>query len=222
MPLPGSKNPQPSGSAEPPAPESLPGTFEEALALARAVAAEPDVLGADFVRQSPYESAPRTVPVLDRSCRWQREALPHEVLAGLSRSSEAPGDGSGRGPLRVTAHVTVYRTTAHADAAMATFLEDALRCPDQRPRRGERVTSLASLGEKPVFLDAEDHILEVGRYTDDVHGGPHPYLWAANRVGSVVFAVSVKGADGYDAKTVSATGSGALGSMLTDVRRELR
>jgi hypothetical protein len=218
----GGASPVPSGSAKPPDPERLPRTYHEALVLARAVAAQPDVYGGEFVRQRSYESAPRTVPVLDKSCRWQREPLPDEVLAGLSRASERPGDGSGKGPLRATAHVTVYRTAKSADAAMATFLEDALRCPDQRPRPGERVTSLASIGEKPTLHDAEDSVFEVGDFTSAEHGGPHPYVWAANRLGPVVFAVSVKGAGGHGEQAVQETGAKALSSMLTDVRRELR
>lgn len=218
----GGASPVPSGPAKPPNPERLPRTYDEALVLARAVAAEPDVYGGEFVRQPSYESAPRTVPVLDRSCRWQREPLPDEVLAGISRASELPGDGAGKGPLRATAHVTVYRSAKSADAAMATFLEDALRCPDQRPRPGERVTSLGSIGEQPTLHDAEDSVFEVGDFTSAEHGGPHPYVWAANRVGSVVFAVSVKGAGGHSKQTVQRTASDGLGSMLTDVRRELR
>lgn len=214
-----SPKPSPSGDAE-----GAPGTFEEAVAFARDVAAGPDVYGPDFVRQSPYESGPGSVPVLDRRCDWQREPLPEQVLASLARASELPATGAGedaKGPVKATAYVTVYDSVKSADEAMATALEDAFRCPDQRPRNGEQVTGLSSRAELGLLTDVDDQVFESGEFTSDENGGPYPYIWSVDRVGPVVFAISLKGGKGHGKAEVSTLAATALATMTTDITRRL-
>jgi hypothetical protein len=123
----------------------VPKTRAQAVRLARTVAAEPVNWGPGFVKRDPYESDPGFWPVLDANCVWQREPLPETPLAALTRYSELPAEDS-KGPIRVTAVVTVHRTATDADWEMAGTLEEGLRCPDQQLRQGERITGLLSQG----------------------------------------------------------------------------
>ncbi|MGP4085202.1 hypothetical protein [Streptomyces sp. KR55] len=180
-------------------PAALPTTRAQAAALIRDVIAEPSAFGPGAVRRSPYESDSRRWPVLGDDCVWHQQALPKDVLATLTRSYEIPASGD-RGPLRLSAVVTVHRTPEQADWESAEVLEEMMRCPTQQLRSDEMITSLnnvpSSFGESGNEY-ADDALLELGEYTGADVGGPHPYLWEQTRIGQFTLAVSAKGAKGW-------------------------
>ncbi|MEV4446718.1 hypothetical protein [Streptomyces mirabilis] len=143
------------------------------------------------MKRDPYESDPGFWPVLDANCVWQRDPLPATVLTTLTRYSELPTQ-DGKGPIRVAAVVTVHRSAKDADREMAENLEEALRCPDQQLRQGERITGLLSQGSAFGLLGnstAEDTLTEGGQYYSDELGGPYYYYWMQSRLGQVTVAV---------------------------------
>ncbi|WP_329543602.1 hypothetical protein OG548_01465 [Streptomyces sp. NBC_01356] len=220
-------SPAPSPSATgldfTPDPGRAPKTPAEALRLARAVAAAPVNWGPGFVRRSPYESEPGKWPVLDANCVWEREPLPATVLATLTRYSELPAE-DGKGPIRVAAVVTVHRTAKDADWEMAETLEEALRCPDQQLRQGERISDLLSQGAGYGALgnfNSEDTLTESGKYYSDELGGPHYYYWVQSRVAQVTVAVVGRGAEGRTEDEVDAALNQGTGQMLSLVESEL-
>ncbi|MFJ4326748.1 hypothetical protein ACIP3A_26975 [Streptomyces tricolor] len=180
-------------------PARLPATAAQAAALVRDVIAQPSAFGPDTVRRSPYENDPRRWAVLGDDCVWEQRALPEDVLASLTRHFEVPASG-GKGPLTLSAVVTVHRTAEQADWENAEVLEEMLRCPSQLLRSGEVLTDLTdvpnALGDSGNGF-ADDALTETGTYTGDRVGGPHPYVWEQTRVGPFTIAVSAKGAKGW-------------------------
>ncbi|MFE9629040.1 hypothetical protein [Streptomyces sp. NPDC006527] len=177
-------------------PAKLPRTASQAAALVRDVIAQPSAFGPDTVRRSPYESDPRRWAVLGDDCVWEQRALPKDVLASLTRHYEIPASG-GRGPLTLSAVVTVHRTAEQADWENAEVLEEMMRCPSQLMRSGEVLTDLtdvpSALGDSGNGF-ADDSLTEMGMYTSERLGGPYPYVWEQTRVGQFTLAVSAKGA----------------------------
>ncbi|MEV6126726.1 hypothetical protein AB0M05_07880 [Streptomyces violaceusniger] len=180
-------------------PAALPTTGAQAAALIRDVIAEPSAFGPGAVPRTPYESDPRRWPVLGDGCVWHQQALPKDVLATLTRSYEIPASGA-KGPLRLSAVVTVHRNAEQADWENAEVLEEMMRCPAQRLRSDEVITSLNdvpnSLGDSGNEY-ADDVLTELGSYTSAEVGGPHPYLWGQTRIGQFTLAVSAKGSKGW-------------------------
>ncbi|MET8567490.1 hypothetical protein [Streptomyces sp. NPDC004783] len=180
-------------------PAKLPTTAAHADALVRDVIAQPSAFGPDTVRRSPYESDPRRWAVLGDDCVWEQRALPKDVLASLTRHFEIPASG-GRGPLTLSAVVTVHRTAEQADWENAEVLEEMMRCPSQLLRSGEVLTDLTDVPNALGDLGngyADDSLTETGAYTSDRLGGPHPYVWEQTRIGPFTVAVSAKGAKGW-------------------------
>lgn len=180
-------------------PAKAPTTGAEAAALVREVIPQPSAFGPGAVRRTPYEGDPRRWPVLADDCVWRQQALPADILATLSRSYEIPA-GGGRGPLRLSAVVTVHRTAEQADWENAEVLEEMMRCPAQQLRADEVITSLNDVPN--AFGDsgneyADDTLTELGSYTSAEVGGPHPYLWEQSRVDRFTLAVSAKGSEGW-------------------------
>ncbi len=180
-------------------PARLPGTKARAAALIRDVLPDPSAFDPGAVRRTPYESDPRRWPVLGDDCVWHQQALPKDVLATLTRSYEIPASAA-RGPLRLSAVVTVHRSAEQADWENAEVLEEMMRCPSQQLRSDEVITSLNdvpnSLGDSGNEY-ADDVLNELGTYTSAEVGGPHPYLWEQTRIGQFTLAVSAKGAKGW-------------------------
>ncbi|MFG2783017.1 hypothetical protein ACGFY7_34945 [Streptomyces prunicolor] len=206
-----------------PDPGRAPKTSAEAERLARAVAAVPINWGPGFVKRTPYESDPGFWPVLDANCVWEREPLPATVLATLTRYSEVPAE-DGKGPIRVAAVVTVHRTVNDADWEMSGTLEEALRCPDQQLRQGERITELASQGSDFGILGnlaAEDMLTEGGKYYSDELGGPYYYYWTQSRLGTVTVATVGKGSKGRSEDEVNAALLQGAGAMISRAKSEL-
>lgn len=204
-------------------PARTPKTAAAAERLARAVAAAPVNWGPGYVKRTPYESAPGFWPVLDTDCVWQREPLPSTVLATLTRYSELPAE-NGKGPIRVAAVVTVHRSVNEADWEMAETLEEALRCPDQQLRQGERITGLASQGSDFGVLGnliAEDMLTESGKYYSAELGGPYFYNWTQSRMGTVTVAAVGKGSAGRSSAEVDAAIQQGAGAMISRVTSEL-
>ncbi|AVH61627.1 hypothetical protein C4B68_36815 [Streptomyces dengpaensis] len=167
--------------------------------MVREVLAKPSEFGPDTVRRDPYESDPQLWAVLGDDCVWHQQALPKDVLATLTRSYEIPTYGK-KGPLRLSAVVTVHRTPEQADWENAEVLEEMMRCPAQQLRSDERVTKLNdipfSLGEAGNE-SADDSLTETGKYTSAEVGGPHEYVWRQTRIGQFTLAVSAEGSKGW-------------------------
>ncbi|MGW4914154.1 hypothetical protein [Streptomyces sp. NPDC004270] len=165
----------------------------------RKVLAKPSDFGPDTVRRAPYESDPQRWAVLGDDCVWRQQALPKDVLATLTRSYEIPASGA-KGPLRLSAVVTVHRTPEKADWENAEVLEEMMRCPTQQLRSDEMVTSLNdvpnSLGDSGNEY-ADDALNELGEYTSAEVGGPYPYIWEQTRIGQFTLAVCAKSAKGW-------------------------
>ncbi|MER6617444.1 hypothetical protein [Streptomyces xantholiticus] len=219
----------PSGGSSPatsgftPDASLVPRTSKDGRRLAESVVLAPRDWGRGFVAQEPGESTPGTWAVLNESCRWQREKLPHGVLASASRYSSLPA-GGGRGVVHVTAVATVHASVLGADEQLSTTLEEVLRCPEQRPRSDERITGLMSLGTPFGAREqeyADDSVLEAGEYIGN-GGAAQPYRWMVARLGTVVVAVSVTGAKGNTAQELEQLGSKALAQMLTRIEQRLK
>ncbi|WP_187645433.1 hypothetical protein [Streptomyces sp. TRM49041] len=201
-------------------PAKLPRTPARARELIGAVLIGPEEFGPGVVRGAPYERGTGWWPVLGDDCVWQRGELPEDVLASRTRMYELPA-ADGKGTVRLTATVTVYRDPGTADWSHAATLEETLRCPEQRLGPHERLTGLFSqahyFGEGQNTY-AEDALLETGGFADERPGGPYPYLWWQARVGPVLVSTAVKGAEGRpeDESTDLLTGP-----MVTMVARVL-
>ncbi|MFJ9033121.1 hypothetical protein ACIRQP_32300 [Streptomyces sp. NPDC102274] len=217
-------SPSATGLGFTPDPARAPGNRAEALRLARAIAGSPELWGPGYVPRTPFESASTSWPVLDRSCVWQLQPLPSDVLASVTRSSELPAQG-GKGPVRFSAVVTVHRDAEAAGWEMAGMLEEALRCPDQRLREGERISGLISTGNAYGDLsnfDAEDRLAESGEYYSDELGGPHYYFWSQARLGQVTVAVVGKGSKGRPEDEVDGSLTQGISAMLSRASDELQ
>ncbi|MFD8209880.1 hypothetical protein ACFV2S_26200 [Streptomyces sp. NPDC059695] len=178
-----------------PDPKKAPRDAADAERIALAIVGRPDDWGPDFVGRSPLLSAPGYWPVLDTDCTWEAGTLPRTVLYSVTTYSEIPA-ADGKGPLRVAATVTVHRTAADAEWEMAATLEEALRCPEQQLRQGERITDLKSLGVPYGADENLDTVMEQGSYLADAFKGPQSYSWQQLRIGQVSVAAVVKGAPG--------------------------
>ncbi len=212
-----------------PDPKRAPKNAADARRLALAVVAGPDAWGPDYVKRAPYLSDPDYWPVLGDGCSWETGTRPSTVLHSVTAYSEVPAV-DGRGTLRVAATVTVHRTEDDADWEMAGTLEEALRCPDQKLRDGERIEGLISLGN-PFGLGgnytAADSLGERGGYHNAEFPGKQFYGWYQSRIGQVTVATVVKGAPGYSEETTDTTIGTvtaqvqALVTMLERVKDEL-
>ncbi|MGW7304628.1 hypothetical protein ACWGI1_03510 [Streptomyces sp. NPDC054835] len=203
-------------------PKRVPKNVAEARRLALAIVAGPESWGPGFVKRNPYLSAPDSWPVLDANCAWEVETPPASVLASATAYSEIPA-ADGKGPLRVAATVTIHRTESDADWEMAETLEEALRCPDQQLREGERITGLGSLG-MPYGTSGNAHstdsLSEQGTYLNDAFKGGQPYSWYEARIGQVTVATVVKGAPGRT-KDVTSVLTQAQVTMEERVRKQM-
>ncbi|WP_367319344.1 hypothetical protein [Streptomyces sp. HUAS ZL42] len=201
----------------------VPRTPESGQRLADSVVLAPSDWGRGFVAQKPAGSTPGTWAVLDGSCRWQREKLPRGVLGSVSHYSRLSASG-GKGAVKVTAAATVHGSALSADEQLSTTLEEVLRCPEQQPRADERITGLMSLGTPFGAREqqyADDSVLEAGDYVEK-DGDSQPYRWMVARLGTVVVAVSVTGAEGRTQQELDQLGTSALAQMLTRVQQRLK
>ncbi|AUH39427.1 hypothetical protein CXR04_03405 [Streptomyces sp. CMB-StM0423] len=174
-------------------PEQVPRTAAEARRLVQEVLAEPEHFGPETERAAPYERDPARWTVLAEDCAWRTEGLPDDVLATRTRYFEIPAAG-GKGAMEVSATVTVHRTTLDAAWEQARMLEEAVGCPEQTLRAGERLTGLASLAlayGEGANETSDDSLSERGECVSDSRGGPYPYTWDQSTFGPVVVGVSV-------------------------------
>ncbi|MER5432659.1 hypothetical protein [Streptomyces sp. NPDC002588] len=205
-----------------PDPARAPKTRADAVRLAEKVAGGPELWGAGYVLAAP-DSDPGFWPVLDDDCVWQREPVPDDVLASITRYSELPA-ADGKGPVKVAVTVTVHKDVDAADWEQASTLEEALRCPDQVLRAGERITGLQSLGMpfgKNGNQYAEDSLFEAGQYQSDTLGGPFAYTWTQGRVGQVTVAATGRGSKGHEYVELSLAVAETQSSMLLRLENEL-
>lgn len=219
----GTPAPAPTGPDFTPDPKKAPRDTASAQRLALATVAGPEEWGPEYVKRTPYLSDPDYWPVLDADCQWETGALPRSVLASVTAYSEIPATG-GKGLLKVASTVTVHRTESDADWEMAGTLEEALRCPDQQLRQGERITRLLSLGVPYGTANntySTDTLLERGAYLDDAVRGPQFYTWMQTRVGQVTVAVVVKGAPGYTEADITDAQARANVVMQDRVKKQL-
>ncbi|MGW0945656.1 hypothetical protein ACWD4O_24340 [Streptomyces sp. NPDC002623] len=203
-------------------PDRAPKTRADAVRLAEKVAAGPELWGAGFVIASP-DSDPGSWPVLDSQCVWQREPVPDDVLASITRYSELPA-ADGKGPIRVATTVTVHKDVDGADWEQAATLEEALRCPEQTLRAGEKVSGLNSVGI-PFGTNgneyAEDALYETGDYQSDSLGGPYSYIWTQARIGQVTVATTGRVSQGHSGEELSSAVAETQSSMLVRLETEL-
>ncbi|MYU32155.1 hypothetical protein GTW52_03275 [Streptomyces sp. SID8358] len=220
-PAPGRNGPSPSATGSPAGaldadPARLPRDRGAARALVAQVIADPAGFGPGIVRRTPYESDPETSPVLGADCVWHAGKLRASVLATLSRSYELPAEG-GKGPVRLSAAVTVHRTADDARWDTAESLEETMRCPSQQLRQGERIESMVStglLGGEDGPADYDDLLIELGTFRSDELGGPHAYVWQQAQILQFTVAVTGKGAEGRPEKEISALLDQAQAGML--------
>ncbi|MER5552360.1 hypothetical protein ABT001_11860 [Streptomyces sp. NPDC002793] len=228
---PSARNPDASAAAGPSAdtastapvldadPARLPKDRKAALALIGRVIADPGSFGPGVVRRSPYESDPATWPVLGADCAWHQEKPASSVLATLTRSFEVPAV-RGKGPVRLSAVVTVHRTREDARWEMAESVEETMRCPTQQLREGERIGALVSsalLGGESGQTTSEDALSESGEYTSTALGGPHAYAWQQAQTLQFTVAVTGKGAEGRTEGEISDLLVQAVATMLVRI-----
>ncbi|MEV7416781.1 hypothetical protein [Streptomyces sp. NPDC089919] len=206
----------PTGVAGPPVdPARAPRTPGRARALVAEVIAGPADFGPAARPGLPYESDPGQRPVLDGECDWRQRPLPREVLATRTRSFRIPA-GPGREAARLTATVTVYRSSDDAAWELARAMEDLMRCPAQRLREDQWVGALfpAALyaGEQDDSA-TRDAFSETGEFHDQ-SGGPYPYGWSAARYGPVTVAVGVRGGPGTGRESIAPLVASGRARML--------
>ncbi|MEU5161760.1 hypothetical protein AB0G74_19415 [Streptomyces sp. NPDC020875] len=190
---------EPAPTLEPADPAALPRTAAEARKMIDKLIVGPEGLPAGTRKATPYESDTATWSVLRSDCVWNREPIPDDVLATLTRHFELPPtDGKGR--VRFSATITFHRTAADAAWEQARVVEESLHCDEQVLRRGERLTGLnpqpARFGEA-ANLHSEDALTEAGMCVSERHGGPYPYTWQQVTYGSMVLSSSVCAGAGY-------------------------
>lgn len=212
----------PSGPSASPAPvlDADPGRLPKdrsgALDLIGRVIADSDSFGPGVVKRSPYESDPATWPVLGADCVWHREKPASNVLATLTRSFEVPA-AQGKGPMRLSAVVTVHRTRDDARWEMAESIEETMRCPTQQLQQGERIGSMISgalLGGESGQSTSEDSLTEFGEYSSTALGGPHEYYWQQAQTLQFTVAATGKGAKGRTEAEISRLVTQGLSTML--------
>ncbi|MBC7273914.1 MAG: hypothetical protein H5T76_35305 [Streptomyces sp.] len=204
-------------------PGKLPGTAAEARELIRRVIGGPEMFGSRAVRGTPYESDPSRWAVLGEDCVWQREPLPEDVLASLTRHYVVPA-GGGKGEVRMSATVTVHRTGLDAAWEQARMLEEALGCREQTLRQGERLvelTSSAHAGGEGANNHSEDLLIESGKCVSDTRGGPYEYWWRQSQLGSVTASTSVCGGRGWSEADLEDMAGTAGPTVMTRVQDEI-
>lgn len=198
-------------------PARLPASRKEALDLIGRVIADPATFGPGVVKRSPYESDPATWPVLGTDCVWQQRKPMASVLATLSRSFEVPA-ADGKGPMRLSAVVTVHRARADARWEMAESVEETMRCPTQQLRKGELIGSMiaASLAQgESTQNNSEDSLSETGKYQNaELGGGPYPYSWYQSQNLQFTVATTGKGAKGWSEDEIDTFTNQAQATML--------
>ncbi|MER5712451.1 hypothetical protein [Streptomyces sp. NPDC002122] len=214
--------PAPAGYTFTPDPARTPKTRTDAKSFALAVVAGPDAWGPDYVEARPYLSAEDSWPVLPESCVWEAGTLPATVLYSVTTHSEMPA-AHGKGRVRVTATVTVHRTADDADWEMSQTLEEALRCPGQTLREGQRITGLMSIGDPGDTGNnfAHDSINERGKFVDDTVKGEQFYGWTQARVGQVTVAVSSRGGAGQEDADLATSMAKASVTMISRIEARL-
>ncbi|WP_212908647.1 hypothetical protein [Streptomyces sp. TS71-3] len=213
----------------------LPRTAAQARALVRGVIADPELFGSGAVRATPYESDPDTWPVLGDDCAWQPRGLPGDVLATLTRYMEMP-DGRGR-TAGVTVTVTVHRTALDAAWQQAGVLDETMRCPDQTPASGERLTGMAGLTRltglsssasaygEGANLYSDDVLRESGDCRGGESGGTFAYYLRQAAYGPVVVSAAAcggqagKNADGPTVEPVQACVVAMVGRVKLRIGR---
>ncbi|WP_372446682.1 hypothetical protein [Streptomyces laculatispora] len=180
------------------------------------VIADPADFGPEVTKRSPYQSGPATWPVLGTDCVWQQKKPVRSVLATRSRSFEVPAAG-GKGPMRLSAVVTVHRGRVDAQWEMAESVEETMRCPTQQLRKGELIGSLVSAslahGESRQN-NSEDALIETGTYRSSTLGGPFPYVWQQAQTLQFTVAVTGKGAKGWTGEEIDVLTTRAQAAML--------
>jgi hypothetical protein len=204
-------------------PAKQPRTAGQARSLIRKVIAGPELFGQKVVRTTPYESDPSRWAVLGDGCAWQLKELPAGVLATLTRHFEVPA-GGGKGPVRLSATITVHRTALEAAWEQAGMVEESFGCQEELLRPGERLTELGST----VYARGEGHndysdesLEETGLCVSDSRGGPYPYVYDQATLGPVVVSTSVCGGRGREPGELSTLVQRALPRMLLNVKYEI-
>ncbi|MER5904859.1 hypothetical protein ABT150_32990 [Streptomyces mirabilis] len=204
-------------------PAKQPRTADQARALIGKVIAGPELFGPGVVRTTPYESDPSRWAVLGDGCTWHLAELPAGVLATLTRHFEVPAEGA-KGPVRLSATVTVHRTALDAAWEQAGMLEESLGCKEELLRPGERLTELSSTAfarGEGLNSSSDEFLEETGLCVSDSRGGPYPYKWDQATLDSVVISTSVCGGRGREADELSTLVQGALPKMLVRAKSEL-
>lgn len=197
-------------------PARLPTSRGEALDFIDRVIADPASFGPDVTRRSPYESDPATWPVLGTDCVWEQKKPLSSVLATRSRSFEVPA-ADGKGPVRLSAVVTVHRSREGARWEMAESVEETMRCPTQQLQKGELIGSLVAAtlpqGEGGQ-VNSADALTEIGQYRSSTLGGPFPYVWQQAQALQFTVAVNGKGAKGRTEEELDGLTNQAQAAML--------
>lgn len=197
-------------------PARLPRTKAAADALIDQVIADPGSFGPGVVKRTPYESDPATWPALSSDCVWYQDPPGDHVLATRTRSFEVPATKN-KGPLRLSAVVTVHRTRKDAVWEMAESVEETMRCPTQQLDDGEFIGSMvsAALAQGEGGQNhAEDALTEYGEYRSSEVGGPHAYTWQQAQTLQFTVAVTGKGAEGRTEDEVNLLTAQAHAAML--------
>ncbi|MGW3952120.1 hypothetical protein ACWEKM_14600 [Streptomyces sp. NPDC004752] len=200
-----------------------PRTASQARRLVGDVIADPYLFGAEVVRATPYQSDPDRWTVLQEDCTWHRRTLPKDVLATLTRYFEIPASG-GKGTVHLSATATVHRTTKDAAWEQARMLEEAVGCPEQTLRPGERLTGLLSSAfarGEGGNTSSDDALSETGKCVSDTRGGPYPYWWRQSTLGPVVVSVSVCAGPGRSVSELQDLDVEGLTGMLLRVEEQI-
>lgn len=214
--------PAPSETPKPD-PERVPRTAAQARQLIEDIIVGPKQFGPEAVRATPYESDPARWTVLGENCAWHTVGLPDDVLATRTRYLEVPA-ADGKGSIRLSATVTVHRTTLDAAWEQARMLEEAVGCPEQTLRVGERLTGLTSIAlarGEGANDTSDDSLSEDGECVSDTRGGPYPYSWDQATFGPVVVSVSACGGEKRSAEEVGGMTVEPLVRMMIEAEDEI-
>lgn len=179
----------------------------------------PEDWGPRYVKMSPFESDPGTWAELDRACSWGRVSLPADVLTSLSRYSELPATDD-KGPVRMTAVVTVHRTPKGAERELDSMLKETLDCPEQQLGGGEKLSGLLSAIPPQPVPDTDETLQETGQHHAADGSGPHYYHWWMMRRGPVTVTVTVSGGAGHSKEELRTTEARTAAVMVARLAGE--
>jgi hypothetical protein len=216
-----SPNPANSGAASPqPAAPPVRVTVADLAAatkLAHYVALAPQDWGTGFKPRARYESSGQTWGVLDNQCTWMAATLPPSVHVSFARYAELPAPAGGPTGLQVHTLVTVHKDVDSAKREITESAAETKRCPQQKFGPGAEVGGMQSAVNPSTTPDADEVLVETGRFVRPIGAPQRSYVWTTARIGQVTVSAWIAGAENETPEQTQARAAQALTAMSARV-----